>query len=134
MASLLRERWLSILNSVDKKQTSIKPDNIDKLTISEGFSSKKVSNTITTYNGNRRLSSSVNSLDFSSMVINKRRSTTSLESINETDKKELTELPMVIDTGEVSHDDKAYLLAIEEQKKKREEILRQKEWKRDIEV
>lgn len=107
-----------------------------QLTISEGFQSRKISNAITIHNADRRLSSTVNSFDLSNVVINKRRSTTSLESISENDKRatEPTALPMLIDTAELSDEDRKYLMAIEEQKKKREEILRQKEWKRDNEV
>ncbi|XP_037025807.1 uncharacterized protein LOC119067129 isoform X2 [Bradysia coprophila] len=98
----------------------------------EGFTSATASNT--DRNGSTQLSTAVSNSYFNNVVINKRRSTTSLETISKIDKK-ATEpaTPMSIDTGEMSVDDKNYLMAIEEQKKKREEVLRQKEWKRDME-
>ncbi|KAG4075667.1 hypothetical protein HA402_003492 [Bradysia odoriphaga] len=100
----------------------------------EGFPS--ATTLYTNRNGSTKLSTTVSSSYFNNVVINKRRSTTSLETISKIDKKTTDpamEVPMSIDMGEMSDDDKNYLMAIEEQKKKREEVLRQKEWKRDME-
>ncbi|XP_037043727.1 uncharacterized protein LOC119079753 [Bradysia coprophila] len=73
---------------------------------------------------------------FNSVMLKPRRSTTPRVTICSSVRTALEQtapLPMVVDTGEMTDDDRKYLVAIEEQKKRRERVLREKERKRGLE-
>ncbi|KAG4071097.1 hypothetical protein HA402_013411 [Bradysia odoriphaga] len=100
-------------------------------------SGNSVSRTVTVNPEFEGFSSPVSRSYFNSVVLKPRRSTTSRVTICKSVRKATgatAPLSMIVDTGEVTNDDRKYLMAIEEQKKRRERVLREKERKRGFEA